>query len=1038
MTNASRYLAIALLASGCGARHITGGSDSAPPDLRSVHTTASPAAITAGDEVSVWCAIEKDGAPAPSERSTVAASPPAFAATADGTNGWRVRLRTAGLVTVYCMTADQMVQDPVGAVVTVRPAPYVGSVDTTLALNPAGAGLPVDVGCAIYDVFGNLASDLRPTGIDADPALLVDPPSGAGFVVRGTHVGTYPIACRVDQIIDTTPALVTIIEGIPGKSDTSVDLTTITPGQEVTATCSVSDAFGNPLTGVPTTIAVLAADGATAADSGLVMTDSTFAATRSGTYYVFCRVPGYAAGDESPAVVTVTWGLPCTWAVDLATQDCYWRGRRLPLDALVYDVWGNRVEDAGFTLVATPDQGIVPAPQGGWVFTEEGDFDLAISVTGPTDPSCAAAPGSAAVPYLTNLRVDSTGPVLGVTSPARAAMLPTGPNTDLDIGIAGSATDAVSAIVDLTLNGAGLPVSGANLTEPVVGTASSRWGLTIITGSATDACGNRSVLAQSFLRSGAYFNASLAPDPGARAAQGILAQLNQSVLDDGNRSTLNDIASIGETIIRTTDWNGLIPADPPLASNDTSGRRCSAGCCFWCDTWVDADYELRRDANRSIYIEGPYITSLTAVDGGLAFDVLIGQADFPLTLWARDRECTCGIGPTTIASFSTTGTAGADWVRATGALQVSLSGGVPRAAVASMSLSTGGLYVSIGCASWLQWACDGFTDLLISVFEPTIEDALAGAISDQIPPLVEGMLGGFAIESGLEIPPPMSMHLELASGLDRVVFCGPSAGIAKPAECPATSPDPGYGQLGLYSQLYPGARGAGIPSDALGAIRKDGALPAFSASAYSFGMGLKDDLLNQVLWALWYGGGLDLDAADLAPLVSGTGVPGISMSLRALLPPVAMPGRNGAQLELGVGDMMIDATVDLAALLGTASSGPPLHVGLYLSAILGGSLLIDQSTNVLQTQFNLQPTVAVQVYAIDDPAYQGTMSDLFTGLMQLLLPSILGGVMASFPIPEINLGNIANLPTGTDAVWTLTGAQIDRASDYYRITGSLQ
>ena len=46
-----------------------------------------------------------------------------------------------------------------------------------------------------------------------------------------------------------------------------------------------------------------------------------------------------------------------------------------------------------------------------------------------------------------------------------------------------------------------------------------------------------------------------------------------------------------------------------------------------------------------------------------------------------------------------------------------------------------------------------------------------------------------------------------------------------------------------------------------------GALPSFDRGPYSFGIGLRDDLINQVLWAVWYGGGLSLD--DPTALVGG-------------------------------------------------------------------------------------------------------------------------------------------------------------------------
>ena len=151
-----------------------------------------------------------------------------------------------------------------------------------------------------------------------------------------------------------------------------------------------------------------------------------------------------------------------------------------------------------------------------------------------------------------------------------------------------------------------------------------------------------------------------------------------------------------------------------------------------------------------------------------------------------------------------------------------------------------------------------------------------------------------------------------------MVFCGPVVlGLARPSICSSLG-TASFGQLSLYSQVYPGAAGASTPAGALGALRYDGALPAFP-TGYELGLGLKDDLLNQVLWALWYGGAMDFP--DLTALAGDVGVPGVSLSLRADLPPVLMRGQNGWNTRVGLGDVYVHATVDLGTALGTGAPG---------------------------------------------------------------------------------------------------------------------
>ena len=47
----------------------------------------------------------------------------------------------------------------------------------------------------------------------------------------------------------------------------------------------------------------------------------------------------------------------CNW--DLSIQDCYWAGRRLPLDIDVYDYWGNWIENPSVTVSTIPSGGVV-------------------------------------------------------------------------------------------------------------------------------------------------------------------------------------------------------------------------------------------------------------------------------------------------------------------------------------------------------------------------------------------------------------------------------------------------------------------------------------------------------------------------------------------------------------------------------------------------------------------------------------------------------------------------------------------------------
>ncbi|MBI3179611.1 MAG: hypothetical protein HYZ27_08105, partial [Deltaproteobacteria bacterium] len=523
--------------------------------------------------------------------------------------------------------------------------------------------------------------------------------------------------------------------------------------QSVNVSCTVTDAYGNPVS-APSSVVVMPAS--SAPQSGLVQSGMAFSATRAGLYYVFCAVPGYQAGDESPALVRVHPGLPCTWAYDsLDTSGCFWQGRRLPFYYEVADFWGNVVDPAPVEMVAIPSTGVTSDGQGGWIFANEGDYALSFSVLQPHDTDsthdCTGLPGTVALPYIANIRVDSRGPQFSITSPARSAMLLQGGVADASVPISGSVTDTLSPITGLEVNDNVLTVSGTSLSESISQTQTSRWGMSAITGEVVDECGNRSVLAQSYLRSGQYFAAATAPSSGSRAITGILAHLNQPVIDDSNRVDINDMATMGERILLAQDFNALIPPGTVLASEPLR-----SGCSF-CQFWNDTSYTVRRDdnASRRINVEGPYITYLRAINGGMDFAIRIDQFDFPLEAEGCWRTCDCGLQGT-ICTGWISGWAGADRIDASGSLGISLVGGVPTVVVNSITVNANGMYLNIDCGI-LDFVCDAITGSVMPYLESTIEGAMEDAIRDQIPPTLESFLSGFSLDTGFSLPPPMSM-----------------------------------------------------------------------------------------------------------------------------------------------------------------------------------------------------------------------------------------------------------------------------------------
>jgi hypothetical protein len=1050
-------LVVAVGTAACGLRSpgtVTSGSapdvGPAAQDQRRVETLARPLEVVAGETVRITCVVTREGEHLPSEPTAVTVTPSTIGVVADAV-AWTMAPTVAGSYLVQCKTADDAVVDGRGVHVEVLPAPTV-AVETVLSTPSAEAGVPVDVTCEAYDTFGNLVEEAPAPVLLVDAGLLVDPPSGAGFKVRGTIAGDYGVACEIDGVVDATPEELTVVPGIPASSETTVDLTSIGPADIVNVSCEVFDAYGNPLPDAATELAVVPASGSSAAQDGLDVTATTMSATVMGTYYVFCVVPGYAAGDESPAIVAVNFGLPCTWAVSWPdVSSCYWQGRRLPVDYLVWDRWGNEVETAVPDLTAVPASGVVADGEGGFVFNEEGAYDLSLALSGPFDSECLALVESASQPSLApgTIIIDSSGPVVVVADPPRAGMIEQGGLADATVALTGYAQDSMSPVVSFELLGIEqVPAGPPPIDTYVPGSVdqTSRWGLNIITGSAEDECGNHRAFVQSYLRGrspNGFYDAYAGPvpppepPPGGSVAHGILAHMNQPVIDDGSRAPpVDDLLTILQAILDALDWDSLI------APGQTFGQDPLRGSCRFPDTWADYSYWVGRNRSTSQHILGAIVINyLRAVTGGLDFDIDVNGLSVPIEFEACVRECVVGIRNTDCVNgtLRVNGSAATD-----GGLGIGLAGGSAQVTVPSLNVNVSDMSVSslsLSCSGLLSLFCGLLEGLIesainaaLDVFESNVEAQLRDQIQNQIPAVVEDFLNGFSLDTDFQLPAPLDVTINMSSALDRVQFSGPY-------------PD-GYGQLGLYTQMFPAAhhegtspRGDQIPVDA-GSIRKDtsatgdGVLPGFT-NAYDFGLGLKDDLVNQLLWAMWYGGALDLDLAELGD-VGGLDPSMLDIQLFALLPPVVMPGTNGNQVDIGLGDAYVDATVDLAALLGAdPGTTPPLHVGMYLSTIIGGSIDLDPVPNELIVSLDSEPIVYVDVVEIDDDGYQAVMSDLFASLLRLIMPQLFAAAIGSFPIPDFDLGGVGGLPPGT--VLRLTNGSLDRDGDhYFRLTGSLE
>lgn len=1007
-------------------------------------TLVEDAEVRAGEVIRVQCQTRKSGELA--RLPTVITVTPAIP---DLSSDGDVAIYTPSASGAYhfsCSTSDRLLADDAGVNVDVVPNDVV-TVETQLGASTSAAGVAVSVGCKAYDGFGNSVTDARFT-IDTTAPMVVM--SGS---VTGTIVGDYRIACRVGDVADASPSALTIIGAAVSRVETAVSVEYVGPRESVSVACAAFDAFGNARQDVARRFIVLPEDGMSPRRAGIVVDGNTFSVTHAAAYRVICSTFDGDVSDVSPAIVTVHPALPYRAEVALLQQDCYWAGRALPMQVYVQDAYENMISDAPMHVYTIPDGGVTSDGAGGYVVHGEADYDLYVEVQGPL------APDHRISTFIHNLRVDSTPPHLEISSPARGAMVRSGDLSASPVQVIGRVYDGLSPLQSATIDGVPLTISGSPQSITISQAHMSAWGLSVISGSATDECGNRAMFSQSFLRSPSYRAPAVRADAAAAVPQAVFGHLEQALLDDGDRSDLDDIASLAEYVAGQTDYNDML--DDPLVvqpDDNNDGRiddknyRC--GTCqvgFDCAHITNKATGFRARTAGLLTNDAPRINSIQFVEGGVSVDLSISNVRLPLSVdTSQDNGC-FGNPQGNIDAVVRLGR-----VHAIAKLNVAKSGNVATASLCEECLSI--VYECSGDRSCpavdIDWGIFQFmADLILNPLKDGVIRMMQGHMHDmvreqlraQIPTMVADTLNTFEVARSMDMKIPGNpITLNVSSAIDTVTFRGARA---NPASW-------GSGELALFMQSFPSQKAAYLPVGTLGSISRGGpALDAIPMDAgQTFGIAIADDMVNQALWALWYGGGAHVTDASafMTPeemLEQGLTSPAIILSTN--LPPVIMPGDDGRHIQIGMGDVYLEADLDLSLILAQQEEDgqpPPvlnnpdsnlMHIGMYVSLLYSATMDFDAATNKLQLQIEPNPQTYVQVVTIDDPGYQGILSDAMMQAAQIMLPTMLKDAVASIEIPEFDLSNVADLPEGT--VWALRHGSISRSpnGNYFFLRGGI-
>src|ERR1043165_1429894 len=162
----------------------------------------------------------------------------------------------------------------------------------TVAPAQVTAGDTINITCTLHQV-GSDGEDLAtvvPADIKVVDEAKVFRSSGS---IMARKVGIIEVSCQLPDrgVIDPSPAMVEIVAGAASNVVTTVTPKPVVAGNDVTATCTVYDDYGNVVEGQSPTLA-LAPDDSANTVAGLSAT-----MIHSGHYIATCQLPGSTSNN---------------------------------------------------------------------------------------------------------------------------------------------------------------------------------------------------------------------------------------------------------------------------------------------------------------------------------------------------------------------------------------------------------------------------------------------------------------------------------------------------------------------------------------------------------------------------------------------------------------------------------------------------------------------------------------------------------------------------------------------------------------------
>ncbi len=621
---------------------------------------------------------------------------------------------------------------------------------------------------------------------------------------------------------------------------------------------------------------------------------------------------------------------------------------------VVRDAYGNVTEDPWLLHVeghdgADPTDVVISYDN--LTFMDEGKFTVwAVAYT---------AEGDVLEDSVGPLLVDTSGPLLEIDEPTRGDW-----NEGYTDTISGTVSDRWAGVAGLQVNGNDVPWSAhGSFTSEL----DHVFGLNLVDTYAWDTDDNetedlRTVLSGSFL------------PYGSGLGNGLMVRVNDSGFDV--------IEGLGEDMVASTDLTSLIPS--PVWSDSSESCIDLGWFGEYCFTW----YSI------ALYITNP---SISGTD--LELDSKSGYIDARATIYDAVLYWSAS-GVVAEIGYSGSGDISADSITVDMDLTPYVSGGQLYVSISNVDCDTSGF--DFDWDSWVWDVIDFFGFDIDSLIAGYIESAIEDVISDEVPAMLEDVLGS----------------LELATDLD---FEGNVYSFD--AQPYSVSCDEDGLTLGMASYFITSSWSS--PYTPLGSLYYGYSTPTWSTSS-GMGIGVSEDFLNQAMLALWGGGLMDmsmngeemgLSLEDLEFIFPD--MTELNIETQALLPPVVLPGTGTALLDLQLGDLEL-------SLYGGPVAEENLMLRAYVTIFAGMDVDVDSDLTLSMELSDVMVAFDVVHPEAHTLGAQDT-EDLLNALVPLFLP-LLTDALGEIPMPEIegfSLDNITLATGGAEDGYLVLGGDLN-------------